>query len=273
MDNFLIKLKQISEQYNNLLLEKKIIDKRIANVEENINKYEEVKQKSIKEVELKKNQLLKNKNKHLIKCQKMEELNNKLNEILIRKQSIDDEEEKKIIIKQIDTINNTYNLLKNVQKLNDAIVKEDNNYYKLISEQINNNGFSNKKILNMLNCFIIKSRINIHEKDCDENSSLNKTGNLVSSVDTNSSRCIPTKASTTNFKTIQTNEIIKKLIYLFSNDYETFPLEKQQFLFVLLMNILKHVIYQKEKIVIHDNDKDKSNQVIHNFLYHNYILL
>ncbi|CDU20303.1 hypothetical protein YYC_00291 [Plasmodium yoelii 17X] len=275
MDNFLIKLKQISEQYNNLLLEKKIIDKRIANVEENINKYEEVKQKSIKEVELKKNQLLKNKNKHLIKCQKMEQLNNKLNEILIRKQSIDDEEEKKIIIKQIDTINNTYNLLKNVQKLNDAILKDDNNYYKIISEQINNNGFTNKKILNMLNCFIVKSRINIHEKDSDENISFHKIGNPVSTLDTNNTnRYIPTKNSTTNFKIIQTNEIIKKLIYLFSNEYETFPLEKQQFLFVLLMNVLKHVVYQKEKIVIHDdNDKDKSNQIIHNFLYHNYILL
>ncbi|SBT79915.1 conserved Plasmodium protein, unknown function [Plasmodium malariae] len=215
MDDFLIKLKKISEQYNNLLLEKKIIDKRITNLEENIHKYEETKQKSLKEVELKKNQLLKNKNKHLIKCQKMEELNNKLNEILIRKQRIDDEEEKNIIKKQIDTVNKTYTLLNNVQKLNDAIVKDNNNYYKLITQKIHNNNFSNKKTLNILNCFLNKNRATILEKENENNAFPN------------------------NFKMIQTNDTIQKLIHLFSNDHTSLTLEKQQFLFVLLMNFLK----------------------------------
>ncbi|KAI4836290.1 hypothetical protein MKS88_004080 [Plasmodium brasilianum] len=246
MDDFLIKLKKISEQYNNLLLEKKIIDKRITNIEENIHKYEETKQKSLKEVELKKNQLLKNKNKHLIKCQKMEELNNKLNEILIRKQRIDDEEEKNIIKKQIDTVNKTYTLLNNVQKLNDTIVKDNNNYYKLITQKIHNNNFSNKKTLNILNCFLNKNRATILEKDNEHNAFPN------------------------NFKMIQTNDTIQKLIHLFSNDHTSLTLEKQQFLFVLLMNVLKKIFHMKEKVI---HDENKSNEVIHNFLYNNYILL
>ncbi|CRH01583.1 conserved Plasmodium protein, unknown function [Plasmodium relictum] len=243
MEGFLEKLKKISEQYNNLLLEKKIIDKRIASIEENISKYEETRQKSIKEVEFKKNQLLKNKNKHLIKCQKMEELNNKLNEILIRKQSIDDEEEKKIVKKQIDMVNNTYVLLKNVQKLNDVIIK-NNEYYKLITDKIHNNGFHNKKTLNILNCFLNKNRANIQDKD-NEN-------------------------TTNNFKIIPTNETNKNLIYLFSKSHTTLSLEKQQFLFVLLMNVLKKILDLKKDIIY---DKNISNDIIHNFLYENYISL
>ncbi|CRG95215.1 conserved Plasmodium protein, unknown function [Plasmodium gallinaceum] len=242
MEDFLTKLKIISEQYNNLLLEKKIIDKRIASIEENITKYEETKQKSIKEVEFKKNQLLKNKNKHLIKCQKMEQLNNRLNEILIRKQSIDDEEEKKIIKKQIDMVSNTYVLLKNIQKLNDVIIK-NNEYYKVITDKIHNNGFNNKKTLNILNCFLNKSRANIQDKDYDN--------------------------STNNLKIIPTNEITKNLIYLFSENHTTLILEKQQFLFVLLMNILKKILESKKDTY----DENTSNEVIHNFLYQNYISL
>ncbi|SBT39697.1 conserved Plasmodium protein, unknown function [Plasmodium ovale wallikeri] len=269
MEDFLTKLKKISEQYNNLVLERKIIDKRIANIEENINKYEETKQKSLKEVELKKSQLLKNKNEHLIKCQKMEELNNKLNEILIRKQSIDNEEEKKIIKKQIDTVNNTYILLRNVQKLSDAIVKDNNRYYKTITEDIHNNGFSNKKTLNVLNCFINKSRANIQEKEnegesADERENEGENADERENADENKHN-----ASTNNFQIIQTSDIIEKLTFLFTNNHATLTLEKQQFLFVLLMNVLKKIIHTNDKVIIHD--KNKSNEVIHNFLFHNYI--
>ncbi|VWU51044.1 conserved protein, unknown function [Hepatocystis sp. ex Piliocolobus tephrosceles] len=247
MEDFLIKLKKISEQYNNLLLQKKIIDKRIANIGENIIKYEETKCKSLKEMELKKNQLLKNKNKHLIKCQKMEELNHKLNEILIRKQSIDDEEEKQIIRKQIDTVNNTYMLLKNVQNLNDAIIKDNNNYYKTIIKKIHNNSFSDKKTLNILNSFINKSRANLQEK-----------GN-----ENENNKCI------LNLKTIQSTNINAKLILLLSTDFTTLTLEKQQFLFVLLMNALQKLIQPGQKIS--NEYQSKSNEVIYNYLYNSYI--
>ncbi|GAW82067.1 hypothetical protein, conserved [Plasmodium gonderi] len=252
MDDFLIKLKKISEQYNNLLLEKKIIDKRIGNVEENINKYEEIKEKSLKDVELKKNQLLKNKNKHMIMCQKMEQLNSKLNEILIRKQNIDDDEEKKVIKKQINTINNTYILLNNVQKLNDAILKDDgHNYYKLIMEKIYTNSFSNKKTLNILNTFLRKSKANMQDKDSEENNKCTKY-----------------------FKIIQTNEIIQKLLILFSYDHTTLTIDKQQFLFVLLMNILRKIVYLNKNFITPDSSSSSSsNKVIYNFLYNNYILL
>lgn len=257
MEDFLTKLKKISEQYNNLLLEKKIIDKRIANIGENIRKYEETRDKSMKDVELKKNQLLKNRNKHIIMCQKMEQLNGKLNEILIRKQSIDDDEEKKVIKKQIDTVNNTYVLLKHVQNLNDAMIKDEgNDYYKLITENIHNKSFSNKKTVNILNSFLRKSRANIQERHSNGGKSFTNSS-------ANSSEC--------HFKIIQTNDIVQKLLTLFSGDHTTLTIDKQQFLFVLLMNILREIASTNERAIPPDECNSK-NHVIYNFLHNNYIL-
>ncbi|ANQ10037.1 Uncharacterized protein PCOAH_00040790 [Plasmodium coatneyi] len=257
MEEFLTKLKKISEQYNNLLLEKKIIDKRIAHIGENIRKYEETRDKSMKDVELKKNQLLKNRNKHIIMCQKMEQLNGKLNEILIRKQSIDDDEEKKVIKKQIDTVNNTYVLLKHVQNLNDAMLKgEDNRYYKIITENIHSKSFSNKKTLNILNSFLRKSRANIQERDSNGGKS---------------SPNLSENSSEKYFKIIQTNDIVQKLLTLFSGDHTTLTIDKQQFLFVLLMNILRAIAFSREGVIPPDECKTR-NHVIYNFLHNNYIL-
>ncbi|KJP86255.1 hypothetical protein AK88_04069 [Plasmodium fragile] len=257
MEDFLTKLKKISEQYNNLLLEKKIIDKRIANIGENIRKYEETKEKSLKDVELKKNQLLKNRNKHIIMCQKMEQLNGKLNEILIRKQSIDDDEEKKVIKKQIDTVNNTYTLLKHVQNLNDAMLKDEGNrYYKAVTENIHNKSFSNKKTLNMLNSFLRKSRAHIQERG----SNGGKSSPNASSI-----------SSANYFKIIQTNDIVQKVLTLFSGDHTNLTIDKQQFLFVFIMNILREIAFSREGAMPTDECNSR-NQVIYNFLHNNYIL-
>lgn len=164
MEDFLTKLQKISKQSNHLIWEKNLIEKRISNVRENIKKYDEMKQKYMEQVELKKNELLKNKNKHLIKCQKMEELNNKLNEILIRKQNIDDEEDRIVVLKQIEVVNRTFDLLKKVQKLSDLLgtTRED---YKLITEQIHNQNFSNRKTINILNCFLKKNLANVQNTE------------------------------------------------------------------------------------------------------------
>ncbi|EUD67808.1 hypothetical protein C922_01997 [Plasmodium inui San Antonio 1] len=265
MEDFLTKLKKISEQYNNLLLEKKIIDKRIANIGENIRKYEETREKSLKDVELKKNQLLKNRNKHIIMCQKMEQLNGKLNEILIRKQSIDDDEEKKVIKKQIDTVNNTYVLLKHVQNLNDAMLKDEGNrYYKLITENIHSKSFSNKKTLNILNSFLRKTRVNIQDKGSNGGkSSANPCANP--SADSSAD------PSANYFKVIQTNDIVQKLLILLSGDHTTLTIDKQQFLFVLLMNILRKIACSSERVIPPDQCNSR-NHVIYNFLHKNYIL-
>ncbi|GAB67561.1 hypothetical protein PCYB_121290, partial [Plasmodium cynomolgi strain B] len=251
MEDFLTKLKKISEQYNNLLLEKKIIDKRIANIGENIRKYEETKEKSLKDVELKKNQLLKNRNKHIIMCQKMEQLNGKLNEILIRKQSIDDDEEKKVIKKQIDTVNNTYVLLKHVQNLNDAMLKDEGNrYYKLITENIHSKSFSNKKTLNILNSFLRKSGANIQERGINGGkSSASASANASANTSANTTANSTANSCTNYFKIIQTNDIVQKLLTLFSGDHTTLTIDKQQFLFVLLMNILRKIACSSERAI------------------------
>ncbi|SOV18003.1 conserved Plasmodium protein, unknown function [Plasmodium gaboni] len=244
MDNFLIELKKISEQYNNLLLEKKKIDEKIRHMNENIKNYEHKKEEYLKQVEKKKNELLMNKNKHIMRCQKMEELNKKLNDIIIKKQNIDDNEEKCMIEKQMNTIKNTFTLLKYVQKLNDIIGKK-NNYYKLMNEKIHNNNFTNKKNINILNNFLNKNTVNMQQ------------------IDNNFSNCI------NYFKIIETNDMIKKLNLLFSNTHTNLSLEKQQFLFVLLMNVLKKIIQSEEDII---EDVKSGNEFIHNFLYNNYIL-
>ncbi|EDL44559.1 hypothetical protein PVIIG_01634 [Plasmodium vivax India VII] len=257
MEDFLTKLKKISEQYNNLLLEKKIIDKRIANIGENIRKYEETREKSLEDVELKKNQLLKNKNKHIIMCQKMEQLNGKLNEILIRKQSIDDDEEKKVINKQIHTVNNTYVLLKHVQNLNDAMLKDEGNrYYKLITENIHSKSFSNRKTLNILNSFLRKSRANIQERGSEGAKSSTPPAAI---------------HSANYFKIIQTNDIVQKLLDLFSGDHTALTIDKQQFLFVLLMNVLRKIACASE-MAIPPEDCNSRHHVIYNFLHNKYIL-
>ncbi|CAC9699118.1 conserved Plasmodium protein, unknown function [Plasmodium sp. DRC-Itaito] len=245
MDDFLIEVKKISEQYNNLLLEKKKMDEKIMQMNENIKNYEHKKEEYLKQVEKKKNELLMNKNKHIIRCQKMEELNNKLNNIILKKQNIDDNEKKNIIEKEMNTIKNTFILLKNIQKLNDIIGKK-NNYYKLMNEKIHNNNFNNKKNLNILNTFLNKSIVNIQQMDKSFSHYINY------------------------FKIIETNDMIKKLNLLFSNTHTDLSLEKQQFLFVLLMNVLKKIIQSEESII---EDVKSCNECIHNFLYNNYILL
>ncbi|SOS80614.1 conserved Plasmodium protein, unknown function [Plasmodium sp. gorilla clade G1] len=245
MDDFLIELKKISEQYNNLLLEKKKIEEKIKKMNENIKNYEHKKEEYLKQVDKKKNEMLMNKNKHIIRCQKMEELNKKLNDIILRKQNIDDNEEKCMIEKQMNTIKNTFILLKNIQKLNDIIGKK-NNYYKLLNEKIHNNNFTNKKNLNILNAFLNKSTVNIHQMDKSFSNSINY------------------------FKIIETKDMMKKLNLLFSNTHTDLSLEKQQFVFVLLMNVLKKIIQSEESII---EDVKSCNECIHNFLYNNYILL
>lgn len=299
MEDFLMKLQKISNQYNNLLEEKKEVDKKIQLRKEKIKNLERTRLEKKKEAEQKKNKLLKYKNNHYIKCQKLEELNGKLNENLLEKQKKRKQDEKRVILRQIETINKTFHLLKNVQKLNDAI-GEKNEYYKSISENINNNNFHNRKILHSLNCFLHKNVVSIQskegrtERDKEEkviepnrkNNTILKETDSTATATTITSICNNTNNKSNdnqnykksynhvkNFKIIPTKEINNHLINLFSQKHSTLNIEKQQFLFVLFMNILTKISYAHRNETYEEKNNNKSRERIHNFLCQNYIFL
>lgn len=272
-----MKLQKISNQYNNLLEEKKDLDKNIQIKKERIRNLEKTRLETKKEAEVRKNKLLKYKNNHSIKCQKLEELNGKLNETVLEKQKKRKEQEKRVTLRQIETINKTFHLLKNVQKLNDAI-GDKSEYYKSISEDINNNNFHNRKILHSLNCFLYKNVVSIQNKtsrkEQDKRNEIKNNKKLEDINTTTNNKNNKNKKSynqVKNFKIIPTKEINNHLINLFSQNHGALNIEKQQFLFVLIMNILTKISHTHKNAIYQKNYK--SREIIHNFLCQNYIFL